>query len=165
MVTFGALHNSEFKSLRGKIIRHQLSFTVLIAEGTFPPGDDFAGALSSMLCPDLEPEYRIHETGAQVSQNGGPYPPLEVEIEQEEYNTPHRAWTELVNLLLTLPPTVRLSHLVEKLEYVQKLTTSSELPTLSAFREDVECLLGLARELDERLLKANHFSKDVQREM
>jgi hypothetical protein len=60
---------------------------------------------------------------------------------------------------------MRLSRLAEKLEYVQKLTTSSEFITLSAFSEDVECLLGLARDLDERLLKENHFSKDVQREM
>ena len=162
MVTFGVLHNSEFKILREKIIRCQLSFTILIAEGTFLPRDDFAGALSSLVCPDHGSEDYIHELDAQVSRNGGSYPPLEVEIEQEEYTDPHPAWAELANLLLTLPPTIRLSRLVEKLEYVQKLTTSSEFPALS---EDVECLLGLARELDKRLLKENHFSKDVQREM
>jgi hypothetical protein len=57
MVTFGALHNSEFKSLREKIIRCQLSFTVLIAEGTFR---------SEMVLQELFPRCFVPNLGQNI---------------------------------------------------------------------------------------------------
>ena len=116
------------------------------------------------------PEDQIPSISALFTENGdtpnrGTCEPEMPEIEEEEFSTPHPVWTELVTVLVTLPPTMRLGHLVQKLEYVQKITTSSALPKLSAFGEDVGALLGLAREADERLLKENHFSNDVMREI
>lgn len=171
MVTFGTLHKHDFKSLREKLIRHQLSFTVLLSDAALLSEDDFAGALSSLMEDggQFVPEDRIPSIDAPITPNGNLSFPFEsereIELEEEEYKTPHPVWTELVNVLLTLPPTMRLSHLVKKLEYIQKITTSNAFPKFSAFESDVGSLLGLVRESDERLVKENHFSKDVRREL
>lgn len=168
MVTFGALHNGQVKEIRQQIIRHQLEFTIFLSKATFlPEEDDLADALSSLLRSDstLGPEDRINETDAQIFHNADTYDPLVAAEIENRGGSSHRVWTELVNLLLTLPRTLRLSHFVQKLQDIHKITASSAFPELSAFNFDVENILNLAKELDKRLLGENHFSKDVQREM
>lgn len=164
MVTFGALHNSQFKDLRHKIIKHQLELTMLLAEATAPASEaDFAGRFSP-LGPG--PEDGISEIDAEVPQSGGSYRPAHLEQigDRDEANT-NPAWNELVNLLLTLPQTMRLSHLVQTLQHMHDITTTSTFPKFSAFTSDVEELLNLTTQLDERLLSENHISQDVLRDL
>lgn len=167
-VTFGALHSHQIRDIRQKIIRHQFEFTVILSETTFiPDEDEFAVALSSLLTsnPTSEPQLGKDGIDVQVIPDRDPYELFTVaEVEDREEN-PHPVSTELVDLLLALPRTMRLSHLVQTLQHIHEITTSPFSSEYSAFRSDVEGILNLAKELDKRLLNENHFSKDVLTEL
>ena len=164
MVTFGALHNNRVKDLRRKFIKHQLELTIFLAEATAPASEeDFADGFSPL---GLGPKDYVNEVDAEASQNRETFPPVHLEeIENREKTNTHPVWDELLDLLLTLPPTMRLSHLVQTLQHMHKITTSSAFPKFSAFDSDVKGLLILAKQLDERLLSENHFSRDVLKEL
>jgi hypothetical protein len=165
---FGAMHTSQVKDTRQKIIRHQLEFAAFLSEATFlPEGDEFSGALSSLLPSDstFRQEDRVRGIDLETPQNGAVYEPTRIVAIEDRDEKQHPVWIELTNLLLNLPRTLRLSHLLQELEHIHKITTSSAFPKFATFRSDIESVLDLAKELDKRLLSENYFSKDVEREM
>jgi hypothetical protein len=163
-VSFDALHGNQVKDIRQKIVRHQLDFVVVLGEAVVQrEEEEFALQLSlrlSSAAGDCKAESalqvspiadaRDHPLGAKIKGGVG---------------QPNPKSTELVDFLLALPRTMRLSHLVQALQDIQALAPSSTSPELSSFTSDIGSILPLAKELDQRLLSENHFSKDVITEL
>lgn len=160
-VTFGALHSHKIKDIRRRVIRHQLEFTVILSKTTFlPEEDEFAIALRTLLSkPEVSTvEVRPHQEPYSL------FTVTKTEDRDDEMGNPPPT-TELVDVLLKLPKTMRLSRLVQTLQQIHEITTSPFVPSFATFRSDVAGILDLAKELDKRLLGENHFSQDVKVEL
>ncbi|RDW59961.1 hypothetical protein BP6252_13048 [Coleophoma cylindrospora] len=69
------------------------------------------------------------------------------------------------NQLLTIPPTLRLSHLVQRLEELILAMSMPHLPHLAGFSEDVKQIKDIVKMVDQRLLVENHFAIDIRHEI
>jgi hypothetical protein len=110
----------------------------------------------------LDEEDQAPKTNGQHPTTNGAELPQIVEIEYEDVST---EWFKIIGLIRTLPPTLRLSHLVEKLDQLQSVAAETGLLQSLQFSLDIVQVLDLARKLDQRLVCENHFSKDVKEEL
>jgi hypothetical protein len=171
IVTFGCVHTNEVKHLREQIVEHQLRFATFLSGATFLPEhtleetcDVFAVEVPAEV-PDLkilvEKDQSPKTNGQHPTTNGAELPQI-VEIEYEDVST---EWFKIIGLIRALPPTLRLSHLVEKLDQLQSIAADTGLSQALQFSLDIVQVLDLARKLDQRLVCDNHFSKDVKEEL
>jgi hypothetical protein len=145
MVTFGGHHNADIKALREGFFRYQLAFATVLGESLLLD-EDSIDALPAVLRPKNEIREPFHQNGNV----------------QKVANDIHGDQGDIVKLLLELPPTLRLSHLVETLELLQN---ASAFPDFSALNEGMGSVFHFAKELDQRLLRENHFSNEVKTEL
>lgn len=173
IVTFGCKHTAEVTQLRERIVEHQLRFTVIFSSASFLPGGILEGDQDYSIAESTESklidtEELIAKTDARIGHGRNTHLPLFVEIEHREHEEPphpNHQWSEVLNSLRALPPVLRLSHLVGKLEEILNLANEANLPQYSAFGSDLAVVLGGARKLDERLTRQENFSDDVKKEM
>jgi hypothetical protein len=167
IVTFGCVHTNEVKHLREQIVEHQLRFTTFLSGATFLPEhpleetcDVFPSEIP-VLKISIEEDQPPKTNGRHPTTNGAELPQI-VEIEYEGVSA---EWFKIIGLIRALPPTLRLSHLVEKLDQLQSIAAETGLPQALQFSLDIVQVLDLARKLDQRLVCENHFSKDVKEEL
>jgi hypothetical protein len=167
IVTFGCVHTNEVKHLREQIVEHQLRFTTFLSGATFLPENALEETCD--VFPSEVPHLKILIEEDQAPQTNGQHPttngaelPQIVEIECEDVSA---EWFKIIGLIRSLPPTLRLSHLVEKLDQLQSIAAETGLPKALQFSVDIVQVLDLARKLDQRLICENHFSKDVKEEL
>jgi hypothetical protein len=167
IVTFGCVHTSEVKHLREQILEHQLRFATFLSGATFLP--EHALEETCDIFPDEVPDLKILVEENQAPKINGQHPntngaelPQVVEIEYEDVSI---EWFKIIGLIRALPPTLRLSHLVEKLDQLQSIAAETGLSQALQFSLDIVQVLDLARKLDQRLVCENHFSKDVKEEL
>jgi hypothetical protein len=167
IVTFGCVHTNEVKHLREQIVEHELRFATFLSGATFLP--EHALEETCDVFPVDVPDLKILDEEDQAPKTNGQHPttngaelPQIVEIEYEDVST---EWFKIIGLIRTLPPTLRLSHLVEKLDQLQSIAAETGLLQSLQFSLDIVQVLDLARKLDQRLVCENHFSKDVKEEL
>ncbi|RDW56385.1 hypothetical protein BP5796_13207 [Coleophoma crateriformis] len=133
--TFDDIHSRAVRDLSTRIRESQLQLAVWLGESWLLPASLHAGLEAS----PSEQGYN-KETDGEV---------LEV-------------WE---NQLLTIPPTLRLSHLVQRLEELILAMSMPHLPHLAGFSEDVKEIKDIVKMVDQRLLVENHLAIDVRHEI
>lgn len=135
---FEMKHSRAVRNLSKRIRESQLKLTLWLSESAL---------LHSALHAGLEASLDEHEKVKGI-QNG------DIAI-----------WESLYEQLQTIPPTLRLSHLVRQLEELVQATSKPQLPQLAGFSEDVKQIKEVVKMVDQRLLVENHFETEIRNEM